>query len=150
MFQILLTNIYSALSHILYALSQISLIDGSLHTTTPQIKWFTNYMCTVDVLLQLYGRTSWTITKRLEKKFDGNYSVCYLHQILGATPYKTAFRRPLTFHLINHPSKTKKICGAILEKFGRTNKRCFLMASNTWTYPQNLTFTSSVWILDAI
>ena len=36
-------------------------------------------------------------------------AVCYLEQ--EAAPHKTAAVLPLTFHLTNYPSKTKKICG---------------------------------------
>ena len=37
----------------------------------------------------LYGCTTWTLTKRLEKKLDGNYT-----RMLTATPHKTPTVRP--------------------------------------------------------
>ena len=33
------------------------------------------FLCTADVLILLYGCTIWTLTKRLEKKLDGNYTI---------------------------------------------------------------------------
>ena len=43
-------------------------------------------------LILLYGCTTWTLTKRLEKKLDGNYTRMLranLEQVLAATPHKT-------------------------------------------------------------
>ena len=62
----------------------------------------------------LYGCTSWTLTKRIEK------SLGYIAQILEATSHETAFLRPPTSHLLNYPNKTNK---TLLEKQGRTYKR---------------------------
>ena len=45
----------------------------------------------------LYGCTTWTLTKRLEKKLDGNLhknATCNLEQVLAATPHKTPTVRP--------------------------------------------------------
>ena len=51
----------------------------------------------------LYGCTTWTLTKRLEKKLNGNYTrmlrailnaTCNLKQVLAATPHKTPTVRP--------------------------------------------------------
>ena len=44
----------------------------------------------------LYGCTTWTLTKRLEKKLDGNYTriTCNLEQVLAATPHQTPIVRP--------------------------------------------------------
>ena len=46
------------------------------------------------VSILLYGCTTWTLTKRLEKKVDGN-----LEQVLGATPHKApTVRPPSSYH----------------------------------------------------
>ena len=41
------------------------------------------------------------------------------------TPPKITVVRPLTSHFKKHPSKTKMICGILLEKLGQTRKRRF-------------------------
>ena len=46
----------------------------------------------------LYGCTTWTLTKWLEKKLDGNYT-SNLDQVLAATPHKTpTVRPPASYH----------------------------------------------------
>ena len=42
----------------------------------------------------------------------------YLEQILKVTPHETAAVWPFIFHFINHPSKTNKTSGILLEKQG--------------------------------
>ena len=42
-------------------------------------------------------------------------AVCGFKQILEVTPDKTTAVQPLTTHLTNYPSKTSKICWALLE-----------------------------------
>ena len=42
----------------------------------------------------LYGCTTWTLTKRLEKKLDGNYTRMNLEKVLAATRHKTPTVRP--------------------------------------------------------
>ena len=54
-------------------------------------------------------------------EFYKNAARC-LGQILGATLYKTVAVRSLTSYLINHLSKTNKMCGTLLEKQGRIHK----------------------------
>ena len=51
------------------------------------------------VLILLYGYTTWTLTKRLEKKLDSN-----IEQFLVATPHKAPTIRPPAFHHENYPS----------------------------------------------
>ena len=50
------------------------------------------------------------------------------------TVYKTVTVWLFTSHLINHPIKLNKICGALLEKLGQTHKRHSCMDSDTWTH----------------
>ena len=51
----------------------------------------------------LYGCTTWTLTKRLEKKLDGNYTrmnaACNLELVLATTPHKTpTVLPPASYH----------------------------------------------------
>ena len=49
------------------------------------------------VSIQLYGCTTWTLTKRLEKKLDGNYTI--LRAILNKSWYQHPTRHQLYGHL---------------------------------------------------
>ena len=81
------------------------------------------------VSILLYGCTTWTLTKRLEKKLDGNYT-----RILQAI-LNNSWRQHLTRHqLYGHlPPITKTIQVrrarhvGLLEKQGRAHKRCIPM-----------------------
>ena len=54
------------------------------------------------VSILLYGCTTWTLTKWLEKKLDGNYTknvASNIEQVLAATPHKApTIRSPTTYH----------------------------------------------------
>ena len=52
------------------------------------------------VSILLYGCTTWTQTKRLEKKLDGNYTRMFraILNVLAATPQKAATIRPPASH----------------------------------------------------
>ena len=52
------------------------------------------------VLILLYGCTTWTLTKRLEKKLDGNCT----RMLREITPNKTPTIRPSASHHENYPS----------------------------------------------
>ena len=56
---------------------------------------------TLAVTIQLYGCTTWTLTKPMEQKIDGNYTT-----FLEAAPHKTTAVWQLTSHLTNHPNET--------------------------------------------
>ena len=57
------------------------------------------------VLILLYGCTTWTLTKRLEKKLDGNYT-----RILRAILNKSRWQHPTRHQLYGHlPPITKTI-----------------------------------------
>ena len=83
----------------------------------------------------LYRCTTWTLTKRLEKKLDGNYTRMLwgnLEQVLVATPHKTpTVRLPASYHE-NYSSLMNQTCRTLLEKQGRTHKWCTLMDPHTW------------------
>ena len=58
-----------------------------------------------DVSILLYGCTTWTLTKRLEKKLDDNYTrMLQAIQVLAATPHKAPTIRPPASHPENYPS----------------------------------------------
>ena len=83
----------------------------------------------------LYGCTTWTLTKRLEKKLDGNYT-----RMLRAILNKSWQQHPTRHQLYGHlPTITKNIqvrqsqtCRTLLEKQGWTHKWCTLMDPHTW------------------
>ena len=93
----------------------------------------------------LYGCTTWTLTKRLEKMLDGQLhknAASNLEQVLAATPHKTPTVRPPASHHENYSSKTNQTRGILLEKQGRTHKRCTLMDPHTWPCKSRTTSTN--------
>ena len=76
------------------------------------------------VSILLYGCTTWTLNKRLEKKLDGNYT-----RMLRAVSNKTWRQYPtrhqlyghLPPHHENYTSKTNQTRGTLLEKQGRAH-----------------------------
>ena len=79
------------------------------------------------VSILLYGCTTWTLTKRLEKRLDGTYSRmlwAILKQVLATTPHKTPTIRPPASYHENYPSSTNQTCRTLLEKQGRAHKWC--------------------------
>ena len=87
------------------------------------------------VSILLYGCTTWTLTKRLEKKLDGNYT-----RMLRAVLNKSWWQHPARHHLYGHlPPITKTIQvrrtrtrGTLLEKQGRAHKQCTPMDPHIW------------------
>ena len=73
----------------------------------------------VDASVLLYGCTSWTLRKRLEKNYMGTLQIamCRFKIILGAHPIKQLL---YSHCFINHPRKTRKTCWSPLGKSGRT------------------------------
>ena len=77
------------------------------------------------VSILLYGCTTWTLTKRLEKKLDGNYTrnvESNIEQILATTPHETPTVRPLASHHKNYTGQTSQTRRTLLEKQGRARK----------------------------
>ncbi len=66
-----------------------------------------NFFQTAVVSILLYGCTTWTLAKRLEKKLDGNYTRM-LRAILNKSRRK-------------HPTK-HQLCGHLLEKQRQAHK----------------------------
>ena len=59
------------------------------------------------VSILLYGCTTWTLTKRPEKKLDGNYTrmlQAILNKSWAVTPHKTATVRPSASYHENYSS----------------------------------------------
>ena len=59
----------------------------------------------------MYGCTTLTLTKRLEKKLDGNYTrtaANNIEQVQAATPHKAPTMRPPASHHENYPSQTNQ------------------------------------------
>ena len=86
------------------------------------------------VSILLYGCTTWTLTKRLEKKLDGNYPRMLWANWTspgGNTPQGTNYTA--TCHHENYPSQTNQTCRTLLEKQRRAHKDLLLW---TPTYGQ--------------
>ena len=100
-----------------------------------KIKW--DFFQVVTVSIILYGCTTWTQTKHMEKKLDGNYwrilrAVLKKYWKQRPSPPPKAAVRPTRPHSTNHPSKANKIsCWR--------SKRRSLMDFSTWTYQYRLT-----------
>ena len=96
------------------------------------------------VLILQYGCTTWTLTKRLENKLDGNYTRmrrAILNKSWRQHPHKTPTIRPPTSHHENYPSQTNQTSRTLLEKQGRAHKWCTPMNSHIW--PSKIRTTSS-------
>ena len=89
-----------------------------------------SYYCIITTVWMHYMNPN---VKKARRKLSKNARRCS-EQILEATLHKTAAAGPLTSHLTNHTSKTKKACWPLLEKQGRTHKRRSEMDPYTWTY----------------
>ena len=96
---------------------------------------------TIFVLLQVYNVLYYCIFWELNK--DDTY---YFKQILVAMFDETATVWPLTSHLINHQSKTKKTCWKLLVKLGWTHKQCSQMDSYIWTQQCQPTAKNLHWL----
>ena len=104
------------------------------------------------VSILLYGCTTWTLTKRLEKKLDGNYTRM-LRAVLNKSWRQHPTRHQLYGHLPSHhenyTSKTKQTRCTLLEKQGRAHKWCTPMDPHIWpcksrTTSSNL-HTATIW-----
>ena len=83
---------------------QVSIDYRSYGSSTSPIKWNAFFQAAVELLL-LYGCTTWTLTERMEKKFDGNYT-----RIMCAGFNKSWRQHPTKQQLYDHlPPITKTI-----------------------------------------
>ena len=76
----------------------------------------------------LYGCTTWTLTKRLEKKLDGNYT--------------RMLRAILNKSWQQHPSRHQPYGHLPPDMQGRTHKWCTLMDPHTWPCKSRTTSTN--------
>ena len=115
------------------------------------IKIKRNFFQAVVVLLLSYGCTTWTLTKRIEKKLDGN-STRMLRAISNKFCKQHLTRQQLYGHIPpiskTIPNKTNKTCGILLEKQGRTRKRCTLI--DPLADQRELIYNSSVRTQDVV
>ena len=62
-----------------------------------------------------------TVLRKGRRELHKN-ATSYTEQIQETTSHETTVVRSLTSHLKNHPNKTNKTCGTVLENQGRTHK----------------------------
>ena len=87
------------------------------------------------VSILLYGCTTWTLTKRLERRLDGNYTRM-LRAVLNKSrrqhTHETPTIRTLAPHHKNYTSSTNQTRGTLLEKQRRAHKRCTPVDPHSW------------------
>ena len=93
------------------------------------------------VSILLYGCTTWTLTKRLER-MDGNYTRMFIKQVLATTPHETPTIRTLAPHHKNYTSSTNQTRRTLLEKQGRAHKRCTPVDPHSWMCKSGTTSTN--------
>ena len=97
------------------------------------------------VSILLYGCTIWTLTKRLERRLDGNYTRM-LRAVLNKSWRQHPTRLQLYGHLPphheNYKSSTNQTRGTLLEKQGRAHKRCTPVDPHTWMCKSGTTSTN--------
>ena len=124
-------DIDTRLTKALTAINRLSIIWKSDLTDKMKRSFFQAAVASI----LLYGCTTWTLTKRLEKKLDGNYT-----RMLRAILNKSWQQHPTRHQLYGHlPPITKTIqvrqtrhVGHCWRSKGRTHKWCTLMDPHTW------------------
>ena len=91
------------------------------------------------VSILLYGCTTWTLTKRLERKLGGNYT-----RMLRAVLNKSWRQHPTRLQLYGHlpPITKNQTRGTLLEKQGRAHKRCTPVDPHIWMCKSRTTSTN--------
>ena len=116
------------------AINRLSIIWKSDLTDKMKCSFFQ----AVVTLILLYGCTTWTLTKRLEKKLDGNYT-----RMLRAILNKSWRQHPTRHQLYGHlPPITKTIQVRRTRHAGRAHKKCTLMDPHTWPCKSRTTSTN--------
>ena len=95
-------DIDTLLTKALTAIDKLSIIWKSNLTNKMKHSFF--QAAVVSILL--HGCTTWTLTKRLEKKLDSNYTrmLQAILNVLAATSHKAPTIRPPASHHENYPS----------------------------------------------
>ena len=88
----------------------------------------------------LYGGTTWT--QNGWRRSQTVIAASNLEQVLAAPPHKTPTVRPPASYHENYSSQTNQTCRTLLEKQGRTHKRCTLMDTHTWPCKSKTTSTN--------
>ena len=109
-----------------------------------------NFFQAVVRSILLYGCTTWTLTKRLEKKLDGNYTRMF-RAILNKSWRQYPTRHQLYGHLppITKTIRVRRTWRTLREKQGRAHKRCTPMdpciwPSKSWTTSSSI-HTAAMW-----
>ena len=91
----------------------------------------------------------WLVTyeEKIWRQLHKN-AVSTVKQVLEAAPHKAVAVRPLTTHLENYSSQTNQICGALLEKWGQTQKQCTPVDEQKQEDKVEPTYNSSALIQD--
>ena len=108
------------------------------------------------VSILLYGCTTWTLTKRLEKTLDGNYTRMFwaiLNKSWRQHPTGTNYTAHLPPIMKTIQARRTKHAGTLLEKQGRDHKWCTPMDPHIWSVQKQddqheHTFSSYVRIRD--
>ena len=97
------------------------------------------------VSILIYGCTTWTLTKRLERRLDGNYTRM-LRAVLNKSWRQHPTRLQLYGHLPphheNYTSSTNQTRRTLLEKQGRAHKRCTPVDPHIWMCKSGTTSTN--------
>ena len=93
------------------------------------------------VSILLYGCTTWTLTKRLEKKLDGN-DTRMLRAILNKSWWQHPTVRPPASHHENYTGQTSQTRRTLLEKQGRARKWRTTMEPHIWPSKSRTTSTN--------
>ena len=102
------TDINTRLAKAKTAIYRLSIIRKS--NLTDKIKRSFFQVAVVSILL--YGCTTWTLTKRMEKRRQlPKNATSNIEPVLEAAPHKAAVIRPLTSHHENYPNYTTRYAG---------------------------------------
>ena len=134
-------NIDTRLTKAWTAINRLSIIWKSDLTDKMKRSFF--QVAVASILL--YGCTTWTLTKRLEKKLDGNYTRM-LRAILNKSWRQHSTGHQLYGHL-PYIMKTIQVrrtrhAGHYMDKQGRTHKWCTLMDPQTLPCKSRTTSTN--------
>ena len=109
------TDINTRLAKAWIAIDSLSVIWKSDVTDKMKCSFFQ----AVIVSILLYGCTTWTLSKRMEKRLVGKLrknAASNIEQVLETAPHKAATIRPPTTHLENYQNETNQTRGILLGK----------------------------------
>ena len=129
------------------AIDKLSIIWKS--DLTDKLKRSSFQAAVVSILL--YGCTAWALTKRMEKRLDGNYTK--MLRAIWTSPGGNTSQSPnctaIYFILRNYQSESNQACRTLLEKQGRAHIRCSSMDPIIWPNKNRTTcsnlHTAALW-----